>query len=150
MVLFNRSAWTARVHDETVFHSSPFLQPIVKQILGVLKVLAGNDKVKVTLATNGGLLLILTAMQKHVKHAGICDQACGALMALVLRQPKSCQLAMAAGAAQAIIHVMQIHTKEEMVQVRKLIIVAVFFGNFFRRKITLQICKFQKRCSQLQ
>jgi len=48
-----------------IFIDACYFQGIVKQALGVLKALAGNDEVKIAIVKENGLLLVLAAMTQH-------------------------------------------------------------------------------------
>ena len=72
---------------------------------------------KVAVAKAGGLELVLAAMSKHGKHAGIAEMGCGAVASVCLRQPDHCRRVMDAGGAEVIVKAMQIHVGVEGVQV---------------------------------
>ncbi len=46
-------------------------QVIVKQVLVMLKAIAGNDNVKVAIVKEGGIVSILEAVSKHIKQASV-------------------------------------------------------------------------------
>ena len=48
-------------------------QSITRQVLGVLKIIAGNDEVKIAIVNHNGAELIMTAMAKHIRHPAICE-----------------------------------------------------------------------------
>ena len=93
------------------------MQSLTKQVISVLKAIAGNDDVKVAIATAGGIELILMAMSKHQRNAGICEIACAAIATIVLRQPTHCARVMQGGGADVILKTMQLHPEAPMVQV---------------------------------
>lgn len=92
-------------------------QSIVKQLLGVIKAVAGNDNVKVAIAKENGFELILGAMSKHMSQEKVCELGCAAIAAIILRQPKHCQRVMDANGAAVIIQAMNVHKKSDGVQV---------------------------------
>ena len=51
-----------------------FAQVIVKQVLGMLKAIAGNDNVKVAIVNAGGIVNILEAVNKHIKQPQVSTQ----------------------------------------------------------------------------
>ena len=93
------------------------LQGVTKQVLGLIKSVAGNDDVKVAIASKGGLELMLDVMAKHIKQAGIVETGCAAVSTVCLRQPEHCKRLMAAEGYDVIIKGMQIHPNEVMLQV---------------------------------
>ena len=52
---------------------------MVEQACGAVWSLAANADNKVLIAKEGGIRLILAALDKHAEHAGVVEQACGAL-----------------------------------------------------------------------
>jgi len=91
-------------------------QMITKHVLGLIKTIAGNDDVKIAVAKRGGIELILAAMSKHARHAGIADSGCGAVAQVCLRQPSHCTRAAQADAPEIISKAMMIHHAEKNVQ----------------------------------
>ena len=89
----------------------------MKQALGLVKALAGNDDVKVAAVSKGGIELILAAMTKHQANAAVADLGCGTITRVVLRNPANCAKVIECQGHQVILQAMKIHVKEELVQV---------------------------------
>lgn len=102
-------------HFSEDFHI--LFQSIVKQLLGVIKAVAGNDNVKVAIAKENGFELILGAMSKHMSQEKVCELGCAAIATIILRQPKHCQRVMDANGAAVIIQAMNVHKNSDGVQV---------------------------------
>ena len=43
----------------------------MKQVMSMLKAIAGNDQVKVAIMNSGGALILIQAVSRHIKHAGV-------------------------------------------------------------------------------
>ena len=99
------------------------LQDLIKQVLGVLKTIAGNDKVKIAIVEADGIDLILFAMNKHARSAAISEMGCAALTTLALRNPEHSNKIMSTGGAEVIVKAMQIHKDKASVQVNILALV---------------------------
>ena len=85
--------------------------------LQVIKVLAGNDKVKTDAGRAGLLPLIVTSMDRHVTRAGLVEAGCSALTSLTLRQPEnSVQVVRECEGALIITLVMSKHPTNRKVQ----------------------------------
>ena len=93
------------------------MQGIVKQALGLIKALSGNDEVKVAVVANGGIELILAAMTKHQANPSVAELGCGNIAKIVLRNPPHCSKVIECQGHQVILQAMKIHIKEESVQV---------------------------------
>lgn len=89
---------------------------IVKQALGLLKALAGNDDIKVTAVKSGGLQLILAAMTQHQGNAQVAAAGCLALATIILRQPALCSVVIENNGHHIILQAMKIHPNDENVQ----------------------------------
>ena len=96
--------------------SLPF-QVIVRQAIGVIKALAGNDNVKIQVMNSGGGEMILAAMTTHQGNPGIAEMGCATIATLVLRNPTHCAKIMEAHGHQVIVQAMKVHRSSEMVQV---------------------------------
>lgn len=86
---------------------------ITKHVLGLIKTIAGNDDVKRAVAKAQGLELILAAMTRHARHAGIAQMGCDALATVCLRHPDHCRMVMELNGAEVIVKAMQIHHDQE-------------------------------------
>ena len=62
------------VEYKQFFGCSLYVQVIVKQVLGMLKAIAGNDNVKVAIVNAGGIGNILGAVNKHIKQPQVSAQ----------------------------------------------------------------------------
>ncbi|XP_030631449.1 armadillo repeat-containing protein 6 isoform X2 [Chanos chanos] len=91
-------------------------QELVKQVLGALRAIAGNDDVKDAIVNTGGTELIIMAMNRHMGNAQICEQGCAALCVLALRKPNNCKVIMENGGALAALQAMKTHPAEVNVQ----------------------------------
>ena len=110
----------------------------MKQVLGVLKTISGNDQVKVAIVEASGIELILSAMNQHARSAPIAEMGCAALTSLALRNPGHSNRIMVASGAETVVKAMQIHGDQASVQVNTIPnIFRVFvwrrgiFGNVF-------------------
>ena len=93
------------------------MQSLTKQVLGVLKAVAGNDEVKTAIAEAGGIELIIAAMNKHIKQAKVCETGSAALSAIILRKPEHCAKLMECEGTSVILRAMQLHMDDASVQV---------------------------------
>lgn len=93
------------------------LQELTKQILGVVKAVAGNDKVKVAIAKSEGLQKILSVMSRHLLDPDIVEMGCAAIGVIVLRQPEHSKIVMEGRGADVIVKCMQLHRAVLNVQV---------------------------------
>lgn len=89
---------------------------LVTRTLTLIKVLAGNDKVKGDVGKAGGIPLILAALDKHITKPGAVEAGCGALSAVTLRQPDNCKQVVDSNGASIITTAMDRHTKHSKVQ----------------------------------
>ncbi|XP_071964906.1 armadillo repeat-containing protein 6-like [Antedon mediterranea] len=91
-------------------------QEIVKQVFAVLKAIAGNDDVKIAIVNSGGTGFILNAMSKHIKQSQVCALGCGAIGAIVLRNPNHCKVVMDSDGPTVILKAMTLHPNSKAVQ----------------------------------
>lgn len=100
-------------------YKSVFVSPqgISKQVLCVMKAVAGNDDVKVAICKAGGIELILNAVSKHQRSAVVCETGCAALATLALRQLEHGQRIMDSNGPEVIVKAMQLHPTEAGLQV---------------------------------
>lgn len=89
---------------------------VVKQALGLIKALAGNDEVKVEAVKSNALEIILVAMIKHQANSGVAELCCATIATLILRNPAHCTAVMNLSGHQSIVQAMKIHPKEAAVQ----------------------------------
>ena len=94
-----------------------FLQALAKQVLSLLKAIAGNDDVKVAIVKAGGVEHILAVMTKHQKISSVCNNGCAALGAVALRNPDHCTKMVEMGSAVTITTAMKLHPQFQNVQV---------------------------------
>ena len=102
----------------------------MKQVLGVLKTISGNDQVKVAIVEASGIELILSAMNQHARSAPIAEMGCAALTSLALRNPDHSNRIMAASGAETVVKAMQIHGDQASVQVSTVPCVLTFTFGF--------------------
>ncbi|XP_048198571.1 armadillo repeat-containing protein 6 isoform X2 [Perognathus longimembris pacificus] len=91
-------------------------QDLVKQVLGTLRAIAGNDDVKDAIVRAGGPECIMAAMTRHLASPQVCEQSCAALCVLALRKPENSHIIMEHGGALAVLQAMQAHPQEAGVQ----------------------------------
>ncbi|NWR03143.1 ARMC6 protein, partial [Paradoxornis webbianus] len=89
---------------------------VVRQVLGAIRAVAGNDDVKDALVDAGATELIVLAISQHLGNPQICEQGCAALCALALRKPENCGVIMEGGGALAALQAMKAHPREVAVQ----------------------------------
>ncbi|XP_068605260.1 armadillo repeat-containing protein 6 [Brachionichthys hirsutus] len=89
---------------------------LVRQVLGAIRAVAGNDDVKDAAVHVGGVQLIVIAMNRHVNNSAVCEQGCACLSVLALRKPDNCKVVMENGGALAAIQSMKAHTEAVNVQ----------------------------------
>ncbi|XP_020385004.1 armadillo repeat-containing protein 6 isoform X1 [Rhincodon typus] len=89
---------------------------VVKQVLGALRAIAGNDEVKDAIINAGGTDLIVLAMNRHLGTPQICEQGCAALGMFALRKPENCRVIMEGGGALIALQAMKAHPAEVNVQ----------------------------------
>ncbi|ESO93248.1 hypothetical protein LOTGIDRAFT_189885 [Lottia gigantea] len=89
---------------------------LTRKCLSVMKALAGNDTVKVSIVKSGGIELIVAAMTKHQTNAFIAEAGCATLMTVALRNPGNCEKIMECNGHQAIVQAMKIHPTSSGVQ----------------------------------
>lgn len=100
----------------TLLADSLDCQELVKQVLGAIKAIAGNDDVKDGVVSAGGVELIVMAMNRHMANAQVCEQGCAAMCVLALRKPNNCKVIMENGGALAALQAMKSHPAEVNVQ----------------------------------
>lgn len=93
------------------------MQALCRQILNLLKALAGNDNVKVAIVANDGVNLILAAMTTHQANPGVAEAGCGLLATVALRNPEDCKKIIECNGHEVVLQAMKIHEKESGVQV---------------------------------
>ncbi|KAM9719109.1 armadillo repeat-containing protein 6 [Menidia menidia] len=89
---------------------------LVRQVLGALRAVAGNDDVKDAVVDAGGVELIVIAMNRHTSNPAVCDQGCACLSVLALRKPNNCKVIMENGGAMAAVQAMKAHSNVVSVQ----------------------------------
>ncbi|XP_077644990.1 armadillo repeat-containing protein 6 [Lonchura striata] len=89
---------------------------VVRQALGVLRAVAGNDDVKDAVVSAGAADLIVLAINRHLGNPQICEQGCAALCMLALRKPENCGVIVEGGGALAALQAMKAHPGEAAVQ----------------------------------
>ncbi|XP_063259535.1 armadillo repeat-containing protein 6 isoform X3 [Prinia subflava] len=89
---------------------------VVRQVLGTIRAVAGNDNVKDALVDAGATELIVVAISQHLGNPQICEQGCAALCMLALRKPQSCSVIVEGGGALAALQAMRAHPREVAVQ----------------------------------
>lgn len=90
-------------------------QAIVKQAVGLLKALAGNDDLKLAVVAAGGVQLILAAMTQHQGNAQIASLGCLAISAIMLRTPENCSVVVENNGHHVILQAMKVHSTNEYV-----------------------------------
>ncbi|XP_036255161.1 armadillo repeat-containing protein 6 isoform X1 [Molothrus aeneus] len=89
---------------------------VVRQVLGAIRAVAGNDDVKDAIVEAGATELIVLAISHHLGQPQICEQGCAALCMLALRKPENCSVIMEGGGALAALQAMRAHPREVAVQ----------------------------------
>ncbi|XP_030112909.4 armadillo repeat-containing protein 6 [Taeniopygia guttata] len=89
---------------------------VVRQVLGALRAVAGNDDVKDAVVSAGATDLIVLAINRHLGNPQICEQGCAALCMLALRKPENCSVIVEGGGALAALQAMKAHPGEAAVQ----------------------------------
>ncbi|XP_078280368.1 armadillo repeat-containing protein 6 [Rhinoraja longicauda] len=89
---------------------------LVKQVLGALRAIAGNDEVKDAIVNTGGTDLIVLAMNRHMGSPQVCEMGCAALGMFALRKPENCRVIMEDGGALLALQAMKSHPSELNVQ----------------------------------
>ena len=69
----------------------------MEQACGAVNHLAANAGNKVLIAKEGGIPLILAALDNHAKHAGVVEQACWAVINLAVNADNKVLIAQAGG-----------------------------------------------------
>jgi len=105
---------------QQVFHL--LLQPeqnnnVLKEVLSVLKTLAGNDNVKKDICISQKLPAVIATLSSHLSHKGICHAGSSALGAICLRMPDNAQQVVTAGGAKALIQVLRTHKANAKISV---------------------------------
>jgi len=102
------------VHDILVKHTEE--AELVTKTLRLIKVLAGNDKVKDDCGKAGGIPLVMAAMDKHITRPGTVEAGCGAVTGLTLRQVENSKQVMECYGADIITTAMERHMQHRRVQ----------------------------------
>ncbi|XP_007897009.1 armadillo repeat-containing protein 6 [Callorhinchus milii] len=89
---------------------------LVRQVLGVLRNIAGNDEVKDAIVSAGGTDLIVLAMNQHLGSPQVCEQGCAALAMFALRKPENAKVIMEGGGALVALQAMKAHAGDVSVQ----------------------------------
>ncbi|XP_017277630.1 armadillo repeat-containing protein 6 [Kryptolebias marmoratus] len=89
---------------------------LVRQVLSAIRAVAGNDDVKDTVVSAGGVQLIVIAMNRHMSNPSVCEQGCACLSVLALRKPNNCKVIMENGGALAAVQAMKAHSDAINVQ----------------------------------
>uniref|UniRef100_F7CMX9 Armadillo repeat-containing protein 6 n=1 Tax=Monodelphis domestica TaxID=13616 RepID=F7CMX9_MONDO len=89
---------------------------LVRQVLGALRAIAGNDDVKDAIVSAGGTDFIVMAMTRHLSSPQICEQSCAALCMVALRKPDNSRVIVEGGGALAALQAMKTHPKQVSVQ----------------------------------
>jgi len=101
------------IHDILMNHRSKL--DLVTRCLVLLKVLAGNDKVKSDVAKGGGIPLVLAAIEEHIMKATTVEAGLQSVAAICLRQPESAKQVLEADGAALIISAMSKHPSKSKV-----------------------------------
>lgn len=102
------------LHDILVKHTEE--AELVTRSLTLIKVLAGNDKVKDDVGKYGGIPLVVAAINKHITRPGTVEAGCGAITAVTLRQVDNSKQVMDCDGATTITTAMERHMKHRKVQ----------------------------------
>lgn len=104
------------IHILDILAAHPDIERVNAQCLKMIKVLAGNDDVKLHLMQSGASPLLLAAMSRHKGSSLISSAGCGCIAALALRSPDNAQTLVENGAADALIDALKIHQNNASVQ----------------------------------
>jgi len=102
------------LHDILVKHTEE--AELVTRTLKLMKVLAGNDKVKDDVGKAGGIPLVVAAINKHITRPATVEAGCGAITGLTLRQIENSKQVMECDGATTITTAMERHMKHRKVQ----------------------------------
>jgi len=102
------------LHDILVKHTEE--AELVTRTLKLMKVLAGNDKVKDDVGKAGGIPLVVAAINKHITRPTTVEAGCGAITGLTLRQIENSKQVMDCDGATTITTAMERHMKHRKVQ----------------------------------
>jgi len=102
------------LHDILVKHTGE--AELVTRTLKLMKVLAGNDKVKDDVGKAGGIPLVVAAINKHITRPATVEAGCGAITGLTLRQVENSKQVMECDGATTITTAMERHMKHKKVQ----------------------------------
>eukprot|EP00092_Neocalanus_flemingeri_P024121 GFUD01026167.1.p1 GENE.GFUD01026167.1~~GFUD01026167.1.p1 ORF type:complete len:463 (-),score=148.37 GFUD01026167.1:170-1558(-) len=102
------------LHDILIKHTEEVA--LVTRSLTLLKVLAGNDRVKGDVGKSGGIPLVVAAVNKHMAKPATVEAGCGAITAITLREPDNSKQVMECDGATTITTAMEIHMKHTKVQ----------------------------------
>lgn len=90
---------------------------LVTRALVLLKVLAGNDKVKTEVGRSGGIPLMMASIQQYLPRATTVEAGCNALTAICLRQSDNCrQVVLDCDGAAVLTAIMERHLKHRKTQ----------------------------------
>jgi len=102
------------LHDILIKHTEEV--ELVTRSLTLMKVLAGNDKVKSDVGKSGGIPLVVAAVNKHIAKPSPVEAGCGAITAITLRLPENSRQVMECDGATTITTAMERHMKHTKVQ----------------------------------
>jgi len=102
------------LHDILVNHTEE--AELVTRTLKLIKVLAGNDKVKDDVGKAGGIPLVIAAINKHITKPATVEAGCGAIAGLTLRQVVNSKQVMELDGGTTITTGMERHMKHKRVQ----------------------------------
>ncbi|XP_034245394.1 armadillo repeat-containing protein 6 homolog [Thrips palmi] len=104
------------IHILDILAAHPDTERVNLQCLKMIKVLAGNDDVKLHLMQSGASPLLLAAMSRHKGSSVVSSAGCSCIAALALRSPDNAQVLVDNGAADALVDALKIHSKNGNVQ----------------------------------
>lgn len=104
------------IHILDILAAHPDIEKVNSQCLKMIKVLAGNDDVKLHLMQSGASPLLLAAMSRHKGSSLISAAGCSCIAALALRCPDNAQILVDNGAADALVDALKIHKDNTNVQ----------------------------------
>lgn len=101
---------------QQVLQKNMHAQSLVRNILVLMKAVAGNDEVKAEVVKSGGVFLVVEAMNRHLQHPSTQEAGCATLAALALRCPSHCPIIVEAGGAVSLVRAMERHPNSIAVQ----------------------------------
>lgn len=104
------------IHILDIMAAHPDTEKVNVQCLKLIKVLAGNDDVKMHLMQSGASPLLLAAMSRHKGSSLVSSAGCSCIAALALRSPDNAQVLVDNGAADALVDALKIHVKNGNLQ----------------------------------